>query len=57
MITIPLALVVTFLIARRSQVQFAAQWDQTGTLNGLVEETHTGHALVQVFGRRQAHHR
>ena len=52
-ITIPLALVVTFLIARRSQVQFADQWDRTGTLNGLVEETHTGHVLVQVFGRRR----
>ena len=51
-ITIPLAVVVTFLIARHSQVQFADQWDRTGTLNGLVEETHTGHALVQVFGRR-----
>jgi ATP-binding cassette subfamily B protein len=51
-VTIPLALVVTFLIARHSQVQFADQWDRTGTLNGLVEETHTGHALVQVFGRR-----
>ena len=53
-VTIPLAIVVTFLIARRSQVQFGAQWDRTGTLNGLVEETHTGHALVQVFGRRKA---
>ena len=53
-VTIPLALAVTFLIARRSQVQFAAQWDQTGSLNGLVEETHTGHALVQVYGRRPA---
>ena len=52
-ITIPLALAVTFLIARRSQVQFADQWDRTGTLNGLVEETHTGHVLVQVFGRRR----
>ena len=52
-ITIPLALVVTFLIARRSQVQFTDQWDRTGTLNGLVEETHTGHVLVQVFGRRR----
>ena len=51
-ITIPLALVVTFLIARHSQVQFTDQWDRTGTLNGLVEETHTGHALVQVFGLR-----
>ena len=53
-ITIPLAIVLTFLVAKRSQIQFTAQWDQTGTLNGLVEETHTGHTLVQVFGRRRA---
>ncbi len=53
-ITIPLAILITFLIARRSQVQFAAQWQRTGTLNGLVEETHTGHTLVQVYGRRRA---
>ena len=49
---IPLAMGITFLVARRSQVQFAAQWDRTGTLNALVEETHTGHTLVQVYGRR-----
>ena len=53
-IVIPTAIVITFFIARRSQVQFAAQWKQTGSLNGLVEETHTGHVLVQVFGRRGA---
>jgi len=53
-VIIPLALVITMFIARRSQVQFADQWDQTGLLNGLVEETHTGHALVQAFGRRRA---
>jgi ATP-binding cassette, subfamily B, multidrug efflux pump len=53
LITIPLAVVVTFLIARRSQTQFANQWERTGTLNGLVEETHTGHGLVLAFGRRR----
>jgi len=53
LVTIPLAIAITIVIARRSQTQFAAQWDQTGALNGLVEETHTGHALVQVFGRRK----
>ena len=52
LVTVPLAVVVTLLIARRSQRQFAAQWKWTGTLNGHVEEMHTGHALVQVFGRR-----
>lgn len=53
-IIIPAAIATTLLIAKRSQVQFARQWDQTGTLNGLVEETHTGHLLVEVFGRRDA---
>ncbi|HET9781887.1 MAG TPA: ABC transporter ATP-binding protein, partial [Candidatus Dormibacteraeota bacterium] len=52
LITVPLSVGVTFLIARRSQRQFAAQWRWTGTLNGHVEEMHTGHALVQIFGRR-----
>jgi ATP-binding cassette subfamily B protein len=53
-VTIPLAMVVTYLIAKRSQTQFVAQWARTGTLNGLVEETHTGHALVQVYGQSES---
>jgi ATP-binding cassette subfamily B protein len=53
-VIIPMAIFSTIRIAKRSQVQFHAQWEQTGTLNGLVEETHAGHILVQVFGRRQA---
>jgi ATP-binding cassette subfamily B protein len=54
LVTVPTSVVVTVLIARRSQRHFAAQWEWTGTLNGHVEEMHTGHALVQVFGRRRA---
>ena len=54
LVTIPLSLVVTLFVARRSQVQFAAQWQRTGALNGHVEEMYTGHALVQTFGRSQA---
>jgi ATP-binding cassette subfamily B multidrug efflux pump len=53
LVTVPLSILVTVLVARRSQKQFAAQWARTGTLNGHVEQMHTGHALVQVFGRRQ----
>ena len=53
LVTIPLAIVVTALIARRSKVQFVAQWSRTGRLNGLVEETYTGHALVLAFGQRR----
>ncbi|MEO6309279.1 MAG: ABC transporter ATP-binding protein [Leifsonia sp.] len=51
-VTIPLTLVVTMLIAKRSQKLFVAQWTHTGALNGQIEETFTGHALVKVFGRQ-----
>ena len=51
-LTVPLSLVVVVLIAGRSQKEFIAQWAETGALNGHVEQMHSGHALVQVFGRR-----
>ena len=54
LVTVPLSIAVTLLIARRSQRHFVTQWARTGSLNGHVEGTHTGHALVQVFGQRQA---
>ncbi|HZP96753.1 MAG TPA: ABC transporter ATP-binding protein [Candidatus Limnocylindria bacterium] len=53
-LAIPLSLVVTVLIAGRSQKQFVAQWAETGALNGHVEQMHAGHPLVQVFGRRES---
>ncbi|MDQ1060487.1 ATP-binding cassette subfamily B multidrug efflux pump [Arthrobacter globiformis] len=53
LVTIPLTLVTTAMIAKRSQKLFVAQWKHTGELNGQIEETYTGHALVKVFGRQQ----
>ncbi len=53
LVTIPLTLVTTALIAKRSQKLFVAQWKHTGELNGQIEETYTGHALVKVFGRQR----
>ena len=53
-ITIPLSFAVTILIAGRSQKEFIAQWAETGALNGHVEQMHSGHALVQIFGRRNS---
>jgi ATP-binding cassette subfamily B multidrug efflux pump len=52
LVTIPLTLGITALIAKRSQKLFVAQWKHTGELNGQIEETYTGHALVKVFGRQ-----
>jgi ATP-binding cassette subfamily B multidrug efflux pump len=53
LVTVPLTLAVTALIAKRSQKLFVAQWTHTGALNGQIEETFTGHALVKVFGRQR----
>ena len=53
LVTVPLTLGVTALIAKRSQKLFVAQWKNTGELNGQIEETYTGHALVKVFGRQR----
>ena len=53
LVTIPLTLMITVIIARRSQKLFVAQWANTGALNGLIEENFTGHALVKVFGRQR----
>jgi len=52
-LAVPLAIVVTAFIASRSQKHFAAQWERTGDLNGHVEEMHSGHAIVKIFGRQQ----
>jgi ATP-binding cassette subfamily B protein len=53
LVTIPLSMIVTKLIAKRSQGQFVAQWKHTGALNGHIEESFTGHDLVKVFGRQR----
>ncbi len=53
LVAIPLSLVVTKQIAKRSQKMFIAQWTHTGALNGQIEEAFTGHELVKVFGRQK----
>jgi ATP-binding cassette subfamily B protein len=53
LLVLPIALVGTIQIAKRSQKQFTEQWKQTGDLNGVVEEMHTGHSIVKIFGRQK----
>ncbi len=53
LLTVPLSVVVTMQIAKRSQPRFAAQWEHTGKLNGHIEETHTGRNIVKVFGHEE----
>ena len=50
-LTLPLYVVVTMNIAKRSQKHFAAQQKSLGELNGHVEEMYTGHKIVKAYGR------
>ncbi|HWI33689.1 MAG TPA: ABC transporter ATP-binding protein [Lapillicoccus sp.] len=53
LVTIPISMWITATIAKRSQKMFVQQWRSTGELNGIIEETFTGHGLVKVFGRQR----
>ena len=52
-LTLPLSVIVTMMIAKRSQKHFAAQQKHLGQLNGHVEEMYTGHKVVKAFGRER----
>jgi ATP-binding cassette subfamily B protein len=52
LVTIPVTMVVTAMIGKRSQKHFVQQWKSTGQVGAVVEETFTGHELVKVFGRQ-----
>jgi ATP-binding cassette, subfamily B, multidrug efflux pump len=49
-LTLPLSVLVTTVIAKRSQKYFAQQQRALGELNGHVEEVYTGHKIVKAFG-------
>jgi ATP-binding cassette subfamily B protein len=51
-VTVPLSALSMKQIANRSKKRFIAQWSHTGALNGLIEETFTGHAIVKTFGKQ-----
>src|SRR6185369_10814837 len=52
LVTVPVSVVITAFIGKRSQPQFVKQWASTGRLNGHIEEMFTGHSVVKVFGRQ-----
>ena len=54
LVIFPLMGVVFGVIGPRSQKAFTSQWACTGRINTRVEESFSGHALVQVYGRTEA---
>ena len=53
LITIPLSILLTKNIAKRSQKFFSDQAKSLGELNGHIEETYTGHITVKAFGNEK----
>jgi ATP-binding cassette subfamily B protein len=54
LLTVPVSLLATRAIARRSQRLFLAQWTRTGRLNAHIEETYSGFTVVKTFGHQEA---
>lgn len=52
-VTLPLSVIATMTIAKKSQKYFAEQQKTLGELNGHVEEMYTGHKIVKAFGHEE----
>ncbi|MCX6396529.1 MAG: ABC transporter ATP-binding protein [Propionibacteriales bacterium] len=50
--SVPLSILITSRVMKRSQGMFVQQWRRTGRLNAHIEESFSGHTLVKVFGRQ-----
>ncbi|HET9501736.1 MAG TPA: ABC transporter ATP-binding protein [Marmoricola sp.] len=53
LVSVPISMVLTGTVMKRSKTMFIDQWRRTGRLNAHIEETFSGHALVKVFGRQE----
>ena len=51
---LPVSAVLVMVVVKRSQKYFQAQQDTLGAINGQVEETFSGHAVVKAFGQEDA---
>ncbi len=52
-LTIPLCIIFTFLIAKRSQKFFNHQQNSIGEVNGYVEEMYNGHEVILAFNQQE----
>lgn len=53
LLTVPVLVFISMKISSKSQVQFNKQMEQTGEMNGLVEESYSGHNVISVFGKEE----
>ena len=53
-VILPVSAALVAVVVKRSQKYFQAQQETLGQINGQVEETFSGHAVVRAFGREDA---
>lgn len=51
LVTIPLSVIITIVIAKYSQGYYKGQQKYIGELNGHIEEVYSGHNVVKAFGK------
>ena len=54
LVMLPVSLVLIMVVVKLSQKHFRAQQEKLGEINGQVEETFSGHAIVRAFNQEQA---
>ena len=54
LVMLPVSLVLIMVVVKLSQKHFRAQQEKLGEINGQVEETFSGHAIVCAFNQEQA---
>jgi len=52
-VTLPVSVIITQMIAKKSQGYFKAQQKTLGQISGHVEEMYTGHNIVKAFGHEK----
>ncbi len=54
LVMVPVSVLLVMVVVKRSQKYFYAQQAALGAINGQVEETFSGHAVVRAFGQEGA---
>ncbi|GAA5199560.1 ABC transporter ATP-binding protein [Arthrobacter gyeryongensis] len=54
LLAVPVSALASIVVTRRSQKYFVRQWEATGDVNSLVEETATGHETIKLFNAQSS---
>lgn len=49
-VILPLGLIITIIVMRKAKPHFTAQWDRTGEVSTIIEESFTGLDVVAAYG-------